>query len=484
MMNEKNSIENPRKTIQKVKMRIYPKQNTEKAKKSEISLGILLFLMFLPFSNILILEKFKMKGSKNMAVKYKATYRIEKVDTQGKHNDRNFDVTKSDHINQDRMHLNKYWNLYGYEDRTFEEIEKMFYEKVYSKHIDAQNQRYIKGRKKNLCISVNDYYKAHRTRPEDLILQVGNKNQHISGEELWQIAMDYKEKFNEVYGAHCKILTMALHMDEATPHVHIRRAWIGEDKEGYAHASCESALRCIGYEWNRTDTSKKNNAKIKFTETERKMFENVCRDHEIDIDVDNRIHTEHLSVEDYKKKMMSEEATKTQKQLEEEAENRVQALLESECRVLEQQMREQILMELEEEYEKKKKETEENNKKMYKQQLTRYAQKIIDGIENMKQYDFMEGKIDMDSIKNINNFDELLEATGEIQKTFLEEAEMETRKIMSAEWENIEKAQRKVNRKWQVINEVLQEQDNYQEMKSEYDRRMEVWKERDDMLYI
>ena len=64
MMNEKNSIENPRKTIQKVKMRIYPKQNTEKAKKSEISLGILLFLMFLPFSNILILEKFKMKGSK------------------------------------------------------------------------------------------------------------------------------------------------------------------------------------------------------------------------------------------------------------------------------------------------------------------------------------------------------------------------------------------------------------------------------------
>ena len=155
MMNEKNSIENPRKTIQKVKMRIYPKQNTEKAKKSEISLGILLFLMFLPFSNILILEKFKMKGSKNMAVKYKATYRIEKVDTQGKHNDRNFDVTKSDHINQDRMHLNKYWNLYGYEDRTFEEIEKMFYEKVYSKHIDAQNQRYIKGRKKLLY----KYYK-------------------------------------------------------------------------------------------------------------------------------------------------------------------------------------------------------------------------------------------------------------------------------------------------------------------------------------
>lgn len=425
-----------------------------------------------------------MKGSEDVAVKYKATYIIGKADRQGIHNDRNFDVTKSDHINQDRIYRNKYWNIYGFEGRSFEEIEKMFYKNNYSEHIESQNRRYLQYRKKNLCLSLDDYYKAQRTRPEDLILQVGNKNQHISGEELWQIAMDYKEKFNEAYGTHCKILTMALHMDEVTPHIHIRRAWLGEDKDGYTHASCRSALKQMGYDVDEVNSTKRNNAKTKFTERERNLFEDVCRNHEIDIDVDNRIHTEHLSVDDYKKKMILQDAVKSHQQMEEEAENRVQALLESERRVFEQQMREQILMELEEEYEKKKKEIEKNNKEMYKQQLSRYAKKIIDGIENMTQYDFMEGKIDMDSIKNINNFDRLLEATGEIQKSFWDEAEMETRKMVSAEWENIEKAQREVNRKWQVLNEVLQEQDNYQEMKSEYDRRMELWKERDDMPYI
>lgn len=409
---------------------------------------------------------------------------IGKADRQGIHNDRNFDVTKSDHINQDRVSWNKYWNIYGYENRSFEEIEKMFYEKNYSEHIDAQNQRYIEGRKKNLCVSLNDYYKAHRTRPEDLILQVGDKNQHITGEELWQVAMDYKEKFNQAYGAHCKILTMALHMDEATPHIHIRRAWIGEDKYGYAHASCRSALRQMGYDFDETETTKRNNAKTKFTERERSLFEDACKEHGIDIDVDNREHREHLSVEAYKKKMMSAETQKTQKQMEEEAEKKMQALLESERRVHEQQLREQIRLELEEEYEKKKREFEKNNKEIYKQHLSRYAQKIIQGVENMAEYDFMDGKIDMDYINKLNNFDKLLETTGEIQKTFCDEAERKSKEMMDAEWENIDRAQREVNRKWQVLNEVLQEQDNYQEVKSEYDRRMEVWKERDDMLYI
>ena len=102
----------------------------------------------------------------------------------------------------------------------------------------------------------------------------------------------------------------------------------------------------------------------------------------------------------------------------------------------------------------------------------------------MAQYDFLNGKIDVDYIHSLNNFDKLLETAGEIQKTFLEEAEKKSKEMMDAEWENIERAQRKVNRKWEVLNEVVKEQDNYHEVKSEYDRRMEIWNEKDDMLYI
>ena len=181
---------------------------------------------------------------------------------------------------------------------------------------------------------------------------------------------------------------------------------------------------------------------------------------------------------------MLEETQKTQKQMEEEAEKKAQVLLESERRVYERQLRQQIQLELEEEYEKKKKEFEKDYKEKYKQQLSRYAQKIIQGVESMTQYDFMGGKIDVDYIHSLNNFDELLETTGKVQKTFLEEAEKNSKKMMEVEWENIERAQRKVNRKWEILNEVVKEQDYYKEVKAEFDRRMEIWNERDDMLYI
>ena len=52
-----------------------------------------------------------MQRSEEVAVKYKATYIVEKVDKQGIHNARNFDILKSDHINKDKAYLNKYWNL-------------------------------------------------------------------------------------------------------------------------------------------------------------------------------------------------------------------------------------------------------------------------------------------------------------------------------------------------------------------------------------
>ena len=70
-----------------------------------------------------------------------------------KHNDRQFDVANSDHIDQERAKQNVYWDCYqGYrfltdmtqEDQitySFEQIEQAFYSERYDDFCEAQHER-------------------------------------------------------------------------------------------------------------------------------------------------------------------------------------------------------------------------------------------------------------------------------------------------------------------------------------------------------
>lgn len=59
-----------------------------------------------------------------------------------KHNDRNFNINHAEHIDPERVKLNRYWNWTGNPETTFEAAEQAFYEKHIRKHLDAQNARY------------------------------------------------------------------------------------------------------------------------------------------------------------------------------------------------------------------------------------------------------------------------------------------------------------------------------------------------------
>ena len=67
-----------------------------------------------------------------------------------KHNDRDFDVEHSEHIDSERTKQNVYWDCYqGYsfagssQERQFNftEIERAYYYEHYSDFVDAQNER-------------------------------------------------------------------------------------------------------------------------------------------------------------------------------------------------------------------------------------------------------------------------------------------------------------------------------------------------------
>ncbi len=243
----------------------------------------------------------------------RVTTRSGRYDAGGKHNDRNFNLDDAPHIDQDRVSENRYYTYYGDDAHTLEEVELGFYDQHFSQIIEEQNARNVRFRHKDRNRTLESYYRGKRTRPEDIILQVGNINEHASAEELWDCATDYAARFDDIWGDHCKILTMALHADEATPHVHIRRVWIAEDENGVEYVSQNKALEQMGYTLPHParPEGKFNNRKIAFTSNDRALFLEVCKERGLDIEAEPVKGRRHLETEEYK---LSQEVMHLQKE--------------------------------------------------------------------------------------------------------------------------------------------------------------------------
>ena len=136
----------------------------------------------------------------------KATFLVGRADHAGKHNDRNFDVSKSEHIDAARSRNNRYWTYNDDETKSFEQLELEFYASHFFQHIYEQNRRNEEARHAERNKTVEQYYRHKQTQPEDVILQIGDRDTHVDGEALWKCTLEYQKKFEENYGRNCKIL--------------------------------------------------------------------------------------------------------------------------------------------------------------------------------------------------------------------------------------------------------------------------------------
>lgn len=251
----------------------------------------------------------------------KITLHTERMDSLGVHNDRNFNRGVS-HIDPERTCDNLYWDYatndtFKDEDfdkgqKHFRETEVEFYQAHFKAHLNAQALANKKNYKKNRDLTLKQYYKHHDHRPEDVILQIGDKLEHAEPEILWKCAMDYIKEFDKNYGRYCKILTAAMHVDEeGAPHVHLRRAWIGHDKWGNETESENKALKEMVADLDKSwDTgSKFSNYKVKFSQEDRKAFINICKNYipEKELDVDESINRKRVHTFVYKQ--IAEEVT-------------------------------------------------------------------------------------------------------------------------------------------------------------------------------
>lgn len=195
-----------------------------------------------------------------------------------KHNDRNFDISSAEHIDPERMPGNIYWNWTG-ENITFEDCEKAFYEEHCRAHLDAVNKRHREQRHPERVRDMDAYRTARQTCPEETLLMIGNKDEHLPPRTLRAICEDLRN-WEEKQIPGLRVLNMALHVDEqGAPHIHMRKAWIYRDENGIESIAQSKTLQAAGIPLPHPDkpAGRHNNRKQTFSQMERKALYEICR---------------------------------------------------------------------------------------------------------------------------------------------------------------------------------------------------------------
>lgn len=201
-----------------------------------------------------------------------------------KHNDRQFDVSRAEHIDPERVKSNIYWNWTGDPGKTFEAAEAAFYEEHCREYLDAVNRRHREQRHPERVRDMDAYRTARQTCPEETLLMIGNKDEHLPPRTLRAICEDLRNwEENTVPGL--RVLDMALHVDEqGAPHIHMRKAWIHRDENGIESIAQSKTLQAAGIPLPHPDkpAGRHNNRKQSFSAMERQALYEICRGYGIE----------------------------------------------------------------------------------------------------------------------------------------------------------------------------------------------------------
>lgn len=236
----------------------------------------------------------------------------------GRHNDRSFLTGRSaawiqehaDHIDTTRTSENQ---VITWDHQTdIERSERAWYAQTYGPAQEETNRRYVRERHPDRCKTTDDLYEGRLTRPEEMILQVGSKDARadvvafIDAYQAYQVRL---EAWNRAHGGHMHILSMALHMDETTPHIHIRRVWDYQDRDGLTRLGQAKALEQAGIEL--PDPTKPagryNNRKMTFDALARGWWQEACRAHGLEIETEPLPDRRHKAKADYIRDQMAQE---------------------------------------------------------------------------------------------------------------------------------------------------------------------------------
>ena len=167
---------------------------------------------------------------------------------------------------------------------------------------------------------IDDYYEKIRTGKqeklfEELIIQIGNKDDMSAASENGQLARQMLDEYMQSFQQRnptLRVFSAHLHMDEATPHLHIDFIpfTTGSKRGLETRVSLKKALEALGF----TGGTKSHTELNQWIEAEKQALASIMARHDIEWE-QKGTHEEHLSVLDYKKQERSKEVAALETQI-------------------------------------------------------------------------------------------------------------------------------------------------------------------------
>ena len=197
-----------------------------------------------------------------------------------------------------------------------ENIQKV-YDTLFGEALKAYNAKQTRSDR-----TIKNYYEKIRTSKQEkpfheVIFQIGNKDDMNAQSEEGQIASKILDEFMKGFqhrNPNLHVFSAHLHMDEATPHLHIDFVpFTTESKRGLdTRVSLKQALANQGF----IGKSRQETEWSLWVESEKEALEEVMKRHSVQWEKKGT-HEKHLSVYDYEKKMRKQEVEKLTQQTEE-----------------------------------------------------------------------------------------------------------------------------------------------------------------------
>lgn len=167
---------------------------------------------------------------------------------------------------------------------------------------------------------IDDYYeKIHTGKQEklfeELIIQIGNKDDMNASSENGQLARQMLDEYMQSFQQRnptLRVFSAHLHMDEATPHLHIDFIpfTTGSKRGLETRVSLKKALEALGFAGGTKSHTELN----QWIEAEKQALASIMARHDIEWE-QKGTHEEHLSVLDYKKQERSKEVAALENQI-------------------------------------------------------------------------------------------------------------------------------------------------------------------------
>ena len=193
--------------------------------------------------------------------------------------------------------------------------------KVYHEMFDDALAKYNAKQKRRDRVIPNYYEKIRTGRQEKLfhevIFQIGNKeDMAATGDhaELARMILDEYYQGFQKRNPYLRVFSAHLHMDEATPHLHIDFVpfTTGSKRGLETRVSLKKALLHQGFEGQGKDDNELN----RWILSEKKVLAEIMQQHGIEWE-QKGTHEQHLSVLDFKKQERAKEVAKLERQIEE-----------------------------------------------------------------------------------------------------------------------------------------------------------------------